>query len=622
MRRLAVVGLLALLLAVPAASAKGLCPADAPCRIDVTAAPGSLTVEPGRSEGLGSYRFFVRNAGDAPLNVTIDGQLVVPVGGNQTNASLVLTFFDSAELVLREDAGGATATLSIVATGRQPGEWGKSATVMSVALPCLVGVALVGIAILVLRNGAVHRHNLVFGAYYLLSGLKSFSEGVDGVAQGFHANAPLFPPEGFWTLLAAFCALAMLPTLLLFLASFPRPLEALQRRPALGAVVFLPSALVAVLLVGGLLGVASAQAQATASGAFNVYGTLLTVLVLVHVLRATHSPERIERTQARYVALGFFPAFLMGWIITLLQIAPGYGLVDAATASVWVQDLIHFVSPLLELLSAGAVAFAILRYNILGVSPRFRIGVKSFLVGFIFVVVFLMTQFVENVVLQGKLFSFAGEYGSFMLSGIAGIVLFKPIERVSEKAADRLVPDRKGDDAAQRAAEVYRAQCTYVLRDAQVTEREMAFLRNLRGQLGLSEAVARGIEESVERTLKVDAPQTGASAGTAPEFIAAAAADLGVGAEVRRASAPASGNHPPPVPVPPMRSAAPKGSASSPGGSGPKPKRAAKASAKAAKPAAGKASPKAPGKPATKPASKAAGKAKAGTKPPGARQSR
>jgi hypothetical protein len=76
----------------------------------------------------------------------------------------------------------------------------------------------------------------------------------------------------------------------------------------------------------------------------------------------------------------------------------------------------------------------------------------------------------------------------------------------------------------------------YVLRDANVTDREMEFLRNLRTQLGLSEAQARTIEESVERTLKVDAPQTGASAGTDRAFVAAAAAEVDFASvEVRRA---------------------------------------------------------------------------------------
>ncbi len=601
MRRLAALGLLALLLALPGVAAKETCTAQAPCRIDVTAAPGTLTVEPETVVGLGAHRLFVHNVGNVSLNVSMEGGLVIPLGPGETNASFVLGFSEPVELALREDAGGATATLVVKEAGRQPGEWGKSAKLMSVLLPCAVGVALVGIAILVLRNGAVHRHNHVFAAYYLLSGLKSFSEGIDGVAKGFHEQAPLFPPAGFWALLGAFCALMMLPTLLLFLASFPRPLEALQRRPALGAVVFVPSLAVAAVLVAALLGAANQEQQGVAEGAFNVYGTLLTVLVLVHLLRATRSDQRIERTQARYVAAGFFPAFLMGWLITLLLLLPAYGALSDRLAAVYVADLIHFVSPLLELLSAGAVAFAILRYNILGVSPRFRVGVKSFLVGFIFVVVFLLTQFVENVVLQGQLFSFAGEYGSFMLSGIAGVVLFKPIERVSERAADRLVPERKDSDAAQRAAEVYRAQCTYVLRDAQVTERELAFLRNLRGQLGLGEGQARAIEEEVERALKVDAPQTGASAGTATEFIAEAAADPGQ-LEVRRAS---------PLP-PPARQAAAKPAKKAAAARKPASKAPAKAPAKAGK---------APAKAAAKP-SKAAGKAAAKGKPAPPRRSR
>jgi hypothetical protein len=73
--------------------------------------------------------------------------------------------------------------------------------------------------------------------------------------------------------------------------------------------------------------------------------------------------------------------------------------------------------------------------------------------------------------------------------------------------------------AVLHSEQIYHAQCTYVLRDAQVTERELALLRNLRTQLGLSEEQARRIEQEVEHLLKVDAPQTGASAAPEPPAV-------------------------------------------------------------------------------------------------------
>src|SRR5688572_16489488 len=96
-------------------------------------------------------------------------------------------------------------------------------TLLSVFLPVLVGLALIGIANLVIRNGLDHRHNLFFAGLYMLSGLKSLSEGLAVQANEFNAAAPWFPRSDFWDLLGIFCALGMMPLLLLFVSSFPRP---------------------------------------------------------------------------------------------------------------------------------------------------------------------------------------------------------------------------------------------------------------------------------------------------------------------------------------------------------------------------------------------------------------
>lgn len=411
--------------------------------------------------------------------------------------------------------------------------------ITAIALPVVVGFALIGLAILVIRNGGGHRHNVFFATLYILSGIKSFSEGVDQVADSFNAQAPLFPPEFFWTLMAGFCALGMLPLLFLFSASFPRPVKWMTQRPKLALLAAVPSAGMAALLTGALLDPNVAPLFLDAVPIFNLLGVVLSVVVLVLLVRTRRSStDHVERTQALYVAFGFLPGFLAGWSITAIQFLHDGGWVASVDAEEATLNIIHFLSPLGELFAAGLVGFAILKYNILGIKPGFRVGVKSFLVGFIFAVVFLTTQFIENVVLQGQLFNFAGDYGSFILSGVTGIVLFKPIEKVSSKVSNRLLPqDKDPTGVDSRAADIYRSQCSHILRDAQVTPREMALLRSLREQLGLTETQARAIEEQVERRLHVDAPETGASPGTAtPHVLAAHAAMADEAVEVVRAS--------------------------------------------------------------------------------------
>ncbi|MEK6985047.1 MAG: hypothetical protein AABX89_01520 [Candidatus Thermoplasmatota archaeon] len=401
----------------------------------------------------------------------------------------------------------------------------ESLEILGVALPVLVGVVLMGLAVVVVRHGKLHRYNMHFAALYFLSGIKSISEGLTPVADGFHAAAPLFPKALFWVIQAAFCSLVMLPLIFLFVASFPRPVAWLARRPALGALAFLPSLLMAALLIARLVDpIRYGTLFVHAATAFNLLGVAVSAIGLVLILRTrTHSSDPIERSQALYVVLGFLPSFVVGWLITGLQLAPVAGLVAPDRFALLLDNLLHFVSPVLELLAAGLVAFAILKYNILGISPKFKFGVKSFAVGFLLVVAFLLTQFVENVVLQGQLFSFAGDYGSFLLSGITGLVLFKPIEMLSNKVSDRLLP-KEEDAPSNRAADIYHAQATHILRDGNVSDREWAFLRSLRDQLGLSEAQARRIEEEVERSLGVDDARTGASSTTAPHHLQAAQA--------------------------------------------------------------------------------------------------
>ena len=530
--------MLALALAAPSILAAPSCEAGQPCTVEVTLdASGTLRLaQPDIAAGM-PLVLSVTNEADHAANVTLDGTpLRVAAGPSSTATSPPFALTRQGTYVVREDQANATAVLRIsAALPIADGDGGMN--LWAVVLPVLVGLALIGIANVVVRSGRDHRHNLFFAGLYMLSGLKSVSEGLAVAADDFNASAAWFPPSTFWEVLGVFCALGMLPLLLLFVSSFPRPVAWMQRSPRLAVLAFLPSALVALLLLLFVAGILGPDLYVGAAQGFNVFFFAVTLVAVVLLLRTrSRSPDPIERTQATYVLLGFIPAFLTGWAVSAIQLGSG-SLVDPDVGRRVIADILHFVSPVFELLACSLVGFAILKYNLLGINPRFRLGVKSVLAGAMFVGFFLLTQFVENVVLQGKVFSFADDYtsgyGSFILSGATSLVLFKPIEKVSGRVSDRLLPgaaavaaarDGKADGAGApagpgageaavlHAEQIYHAQCTYVLRDAQVTERELALLRNLRAQLGLGEEQARRIEQEVERLLEVDAPQTGSSA--------------------------------------------------------------------------------------------------------------
>jgi hypothetical protein len=593
------------LAATPGAQA-ATCSDDQPCLLQALISDASVQVVPANLTSLGPYILAAANVGANDTTLGIAGTpVLLEVPANATRQSAPFVFPEAGAYTV--DAGGnRTATLQAAAEEEPAAsDAGRASRVLAIVLPVLVGLALIGVAALVFRHGREHRHNLFFAGLYLLSGLKSVGEGLSLLPESVHESARLFPAGPTWELLAFFCGLGLFPLLVLFVSSFPHPAKWLQRRPALGALPFLPSVAFAAVTVMVLQGELDVSWFDACLRAFNYLLVAATVGAIVWLLRTrSRTKDPIERTQALYVLVGFLPSFVLGWAITALQEAQGAGVVGPGAGDDLVEGILHFVSPLLELVACGLVGFAILKYNILGIDPKFRVGVKSVIVGFLFAVVFLTTQGIENLIIEDLIFSFAGQYGSFLLSGVSGLVLFKPIERASDKVANKLLPPQNVDGGSKHAEEIYHAQASYVLRDSKVTDRELTFLRNLREQLGLTEATARRIEEQVERLLEVDDARLGqqaTGAGAVPSASAVAAARHEAGAvagsdiQVTRAAK-----------SPPRRPAAAPAKA---------------AAAKAAARASGKA-PAAKGARATKPAAGAATKPKggAGKASPGARK--
>lgn len=395
------------------------------------------------------------------------------------------------------------------------------ANVLAVALPIVAGLGLIALASFVLRTGRRHRHNVVFAALYFLSGVKSLSDGLVHVADSFHANAPLFPDAAQWQRFGLLCAFWMVPLLVAFVARFPRPVGGFLRSRSGTLALLAPSLILslALLFVPREVGVVVPPVLATPFLLFNVVATAVTIGAVVYLLRARRGASGVERKQATYVVVGWLPAFLATWFITLVVVGHAWfpGVLDQAAWDAllaFIGPVVAYYSPVLELVAAAFVAYALLKYAILGIELKVKFGVKSLVFGGMVVLIFLVTQFIENVILQGQLFAFAGDYGSFVLSGVSSILLFKPIEKLSSLVSNRLFPDTAQKDyATTRGEEIYLAQVTYVLRDANVTERERAFLANLRQEMGIAPERARAIEEEVERRLGVDHAATGASAG-------------------------------------------------------------------------------------------------------------
>ena len=374
---------------------------------------------------------------------------------------------------------------------------------LPIVLPAFVGSALVALSVFVFRSGRGRVDNLCFSALYAVSGLKSLSESVRPVADAFHARAPAFPTGDVWGSAAVVCGLLLLPLLVLFLLLFPRPAPALQARPLLGFLLFLPSIVLGYLLAVQPWGIDGVHVG-LALNVLALAGTLLATSVLVRTLQTSADP--IERTRARYALMGFAPAFAGTWAVVALEFLRAY----AGVESILELALVNFVTPFLELVAAAVTAYAILKYQLLGIELKVKLGARYVLVTVAVVsVLFVMNNYVGEFVLE-PLFGFTEYY--WAIAAAIGALLFRPVEIGAEWLTNRIFPETLADEEEyrdRRAADIYHAQTTYVLRDAQVSGRELAFLRSLRVELGLSGAEARRIEERVERILQVDSPVTG-----------------------------------------------------------------------------------------------------------------
>ena len=487
----------------------------------------------------------------------------------------------------------------------------------SLLLPGLVGVGLIALAIVVAKTGWQHRHNRFFAALYFLSGTKSISDGLlagDGVfytiqtangpliveerfAEAFHAVSPLFPDVLLCFYVNVVCLSFMLVLLPLLVLNFPRPVPWAVRWPRGQLLLLLLSPLVAAITIYVVF--YRPGAQEVLKTILNTTGALVGVFAVYLLLRTRKTGQPIERKQAGYVLAGLLPGIIVTLLIAFsgnLPFAFGSDAATLATIETIQLSLQNLASPPLELAAAAFFAFAILKYRILNFELRVKGGLRyAFMTVILGALLFVVEVYVGNFVLQNQVFSFLGPAGSAALAGITGIVLFKPVHKLSGLATDRLFPDAakpKEDYTQTRSGEIYRAQVTHVLRDGNVSEKEWAFLRTLRDQLGIKEAAARRIEEEVERSLKVDSPLTGATATTAVHHVAQASADLSATfVEVQRAS-PLPG---PPAPIPSASKPAPAKAAATPKpAQTPKPAASAKAK-KPSKPATAAKSPK-PGK--------------------------
>lgn len=137
------------------------------------------------------------------------------------------------------------------------------------------------------------------------------------------------------------------------------------------------------------------------------------------------------------------------------------------------------------------LAYAILKYRLLGLDARVRRGVRGAVVGGAFV----STFFIATELAQGWL---SARYGLTFGIVTSGLLVFAlaPIQHLGERAARAALPETSASMSLspQARAELYRDQARLVWSDGTINRKERVFLDRLREQLGLTLEEAARLE--------------------------------------------------------------------------------------------------------------------------------
>lgn len=347
-------------------------------------------------------------------------------------------------------------------------------------MPLVVSLTLFALAAFVLRAGQPTIYNRVFFALYATSALKSLTESLAVLGRGQApsllevAAAKLYPLTAY----------LLIPLFLWFVLVFPRPVHAWLAQGGRGALTLL----LAVPFV--LNDVFHLLPWIRSVNAFNAYASMAGLLALgLLVYHAWETDGAEERLRIRLLAATFSLVVFSTIVVTLLTQAATRALRRGDEAAFdllfpRVEAFSLVVTPLLELVGATILMYAILRYQVLGVEVVVKRATRTSLMaaalGTVFVVISnSVEQVFQITVLKGVRFD-------FILAGFIATGLLLPVQKGTDRLANRLFPDAGSKDPrhlADRRIEIYEAQLRYALLDGTLKEKELAMLRNLREAL-------------------------------------------------------------------------------------------------------------------------------------------
>ncbi|MDX1611274.1 MAG: hypothetical protein R3185_02820 [Candidatus Thermoplasmatota archaeon] len=217
------------------------------------------------------------------------------------------------------------------------------------------------------------------------------------------------------------------------------------------------------------------------------YGLLVAISVYRRVPK--DSPRR-PGAKAYLLAFGLRDSLQLIPLI-YLTVGPSGG--DAFTGALLGSWLPQLTSVIFSL----ALAYGILRTQLLEIDLQLKWGLERGTVAGIFVAVFF-------IVSEGAQVLFSGLAGNQVLGILAaGALVFAiaPLQRLAARMADSAMPGVQDSAAyrAKRAEEIYAAALESALVDGVVTTKERDVLARLQDELGLTASTALAIERGITR---------------------------------------------------------------------------------------------------------------------------
>lgn len=349
------------------------------------------------------------------------------------------------------------------------------------AMPLLVAVLLTLLSLFVLIRGQPVIYNRVFFVLYSTSAVKSLTEGLLALLP----DQPTAFRSSIVNLNLA-TGYVLVTLFLWFVLVFPRPVRPWLKQGYRGAITLLLAAPFLFVLVFGVFSISDTV------NAFNAYASLVTVAglgLLVYHAWETDSDE--ERHRIRLLAMTFSLNVFSTIVIFILYFLA----LDAFSAGDTTAFQGYFnlarafllvLAPVLEIVGATILMYAILRYQLLGVELLVKRVTRATLfaltIGFVFVVV---SNSVEQLF---QITVLAGVPLDFLIAGFISAAMMYPVQKGTERIANRIFPradSQQPDYLAQRRMEIYEAQLRYAFLDGTLKEKELTMLHALRESLGI-----------------------------------------------------------------------------------------------------------------------------------------